>query len=225
MTEDKENEKESEPARARLLQAAADLFADEGYKAASVRRICEAAHVNVAMVNYYFHSKEELHLAAFDYARELARASAADVAAASAQAQQPAEEQLRLAIEALVSDMLRAGHASLFSRLVARELIEPTAAIHKLAERNVRPQHALFTGLVRGVVGPDMPAHMVQKCVFSVIGQVVFYARSRIVHELVVPEITYDDAGIASIARHIAAFSLAALDGLRRQHGATAVRA
>ena len=221
MTEDKENE----PARARILQAAADLFAEDGYKATSVRRICEAARVNVAMVNYYFHSKEELHLAAFDHARALARASAADVAAASAQAQLPPVEQLRLAIEALVSDMLRPGPASLFSRLVARELIEPTAAIHKLAERNVRPQHALFTQLIRGVVGTAMPGEVVQKCVFSVIGQAVFYARSRIVHELVVPEMTYDEAGIASIAQHIAAFSLAALDGLRREYDDAQVQA
>lgn len=222
MVMDMMDEKEGEPARARILQAAADLFAEDGYKATSVRRICEAARVNVAMVNYYFHSKEELHLAAFDHARALARASAADVAAASAQAQLPPVEQLRLAIEALVSDMLRPGPASLFSRLVARELIEPTAAIHKLAERNVRPQHALFTQLIRGVVGTGMPGEVVQKCVFSVIGQAVFYARSRTVHELVVPEITYDEAGIASIAQHVAAFSLAALDGLRRQHAAQA---
>lgn len=222
MVMDMMDEKEGEPARARILQAAADLFAEDGYKATSVRRICEAARVNVAMVNYYFHSKEELHLAAFDHARALARASAADVAAASAQAQLPPVEQLRLAIEALVSDMLRPGPASLFSRLVARELIEPTAAIHKLAERNVRPQHALFTQLIRGVVGAGMPGEVVQKCVFSVIGQAVFYARSRTVHELVVPEITYDEAGIASIAQHVAAFSLAALDGLRRQHAAQA---
>lgn len=222
MVMDMMDEKEGEPARARILQAAADLFAEDGYKATSVRRICEAARVNVAMVNYYFHSKEELHLAAFDHARALARASAADVAAASAQAQLPPVEQLRLAIEALASDMLRPGPASLFSRLVARELIEPTAAIHKLAERNVRPQHALFTQLIRGVVGAAMPGEVVQKCVFSVIGQAVFYARSRTVHELVVPEITYDEAGIASIAQHVAAFSLAALDGLRRQHAAQA---
>lgn len=218
MTNEKRSDKETEPARARILQVAASLFADDGYKLASVRKICEAAHVNVAMVNYYFHSKEELHLAAFDYARGLARASAADVAAASARAQLPPVQQLRLAIEALVSDMLRSGSASLFSRLVARELIEPTAAIHKLAERNVRPQHALFTSLIRGVVGDAMPADVVQKCVFSVIGQAVFYARSRIVHELVAPEITYDEAGTASIAQHVAAFSLAALDGLRRQY-------
>ena len=207
-----------EPARARILQTAAELFAEHGYAATSVRKICDAAHVNVAMVNYYFHSKEELHLAAFDHARELAGASAPTVAEASAAADLPPAEQLRLAIEALVSDMLRCGSATLFSRLVARELLEPTAAIHKLAERNVRPQHALFTSLIRGVTGPAMPADVVQKCVFSVIGQAVFYARSRIVHELVAPEITYDEAGIASIARHIAQFSLAALDGLRAQY-------
>ncbi|OFA03121.1 putative HTH-type transcriptional regulator YbiH [Janthinobacterium sp. HH107] len=213
---------EVETARTRILQAAVQLFADEGYKLASVRRICEAAHVNVAMVNYYFHGKEELYLAAFDHARELARASAADVAAASAQAQLPPVEQLRLAIESMVFDMLRPGAASLFSRLVARELIEPTSAIHMLADRDVRAHHALFTGLIRGVVGEAMPADVVQKCVFSVIGQAVFYARSRIVHELVAPEITYDETGTASIAQHVAAFSLAALDGLRRQYAVQA---
>ncbi|MGK5074774.1 CerR family C-terminal domain-containing protein [Janthinobacterium sp. ZB1P44] len=221
MKQEKESEKESEPARARILQAAVELFADDGYKLASVRRICEAAHVNVAMVNYYFHGKEELYLAAFDHARELARAAAAPEAGPAAPV--APVEQLRLAIQAMVFDMLRPGPASLFSRLVARELIEPTAAIHMLAERDVRAHHALFTGLIRGVVGQAMPADVVQKCVFSVIGQAVFYARSRIVHELVAPEITYDEAGTASIAQHVAAFSLAALDGLRRQHAAQAV--
>ncbi|MEX0141777.1 CerR family C-terminal domain-containing protein [Massilia sp. LMS1-1-1.1] len=222
MRQDKGNERESEPARTRILQAAVQLFADEGYKLASVRRICEAAHVNVAMVNYYFHGKEELYLAAFDHARALARASAAAAPDAGPAVAVTPVEQLRLAIEAMVCDMLRPGAASLFSRLVARELIEPTAAIHLLAERDVRAHHALFTGLIRGVVGEALPDDVVQKCVFSVIGQAVFYARSRIVHELVAPEITYYEAGTASIARHVAAFSLAALDGLCRQYAAQA---
>ncbi|MBR7632422.1 CerR family C-terminal domain-containing protein [Janthinobacterium lividum] len=213
---------EVETARARILQAAVQLFADEGYKLASVRRICEAAHVNVAMVNYYFHGKEELYLAAFDHARALARATAATAPGAGPAAAVAPVEQLRLAIEAMVFDMLRPGAASLFSRLVARELIEPTSAIHMLADRDVRAHHALFTGLIRGVVGEAMPADVLQKCVFSVIGQAVFYARSRIVHELVAPEITYDETGTASIAQHVAAFSLAALDGLRRQYAVQA---
>ncbi|OBV39642.1 CerR family C-terminal domain-containing protein [Janthinobacterium psychrotolerans] len=217
---EKNTEPAGEPARARILQTAAELFAEYGYASTSVRKICDAAQVNVAMVNYYFHSKEALHLAAFDHARELADASAPAVAAASAAAQVAPVEQLRLAIEALVSDMLRSGPASLFSRLVARELIEPTAAIHKLVERHVLPRETLFNALIRAVVGPAMPAEVVQKCVFSVVGQAVFYARSRVVHEIVAPEITYDQAGIAVIASHVAQFSLAALAGMRAQYTA-----
>ncbi|MFZ4878210.1 CerR family C-terminal domain-containing protein [Janthinobacterium sp. Mn2066] len=200
-------ENTAEPARQRILQAAVEMFVEHGYKAASVRKICEAAQVNVAMVNYYFHSKEELHLAAFDYARELAYVCDNADAAMSL----PPAEQLRLAIEELVCTMLRSGPSSLFVRLVARELIEPTAAIHRLAERHVLPQHAQFTRLIRGVVGPSWPDEVVQKCVFSVIGQVVFYARSRTVHDLVAPELRYDEAGIAAIAAHISRFTLAAL--------------
>src|SRR5450830_207738 len=198
-----------EPARLRILQTAVEMFVEHGYKATSVRKICEAAQVNVAMVNYYFKSKEELHLAAFDYARELAHVADSDAAMSL-----PPAEQLRLAIEELVCTMLRSGPSSLFARLVARELIEPTAALHRLAERHVLPQHAQFTRLIRGVVGPSWSAAVVQKCVFSVLGQVVFYARSRTVHDLVAPEITYDEAGITAIAAHISRFTLAALAGM-----------
>lgn len=205
---------EGEPARMRILQTAAELFAEHGYKATSVRKLCEAAQVNVAMVNYYFHSKEALHLAAFDHARTLAQPGDTDAATAALAPQQ----QLRLAIEELVSTMLRPGASSLFARLVARELIEPTAAIHRLAEHHVLPQHQQFTRLIRGVVGDAMPATVVRHCVLSVIGQVVFYARSRSVHELAAPDITYDEAGIGAIAGHIAAFTAAALEGLRRQY-------
>jgi len=204
-------EHDTEPARLRILQTAAELFADHGYKATSVRAICEGAHVNVAMVNYYFHSKEELHLAAFEHARLLAALVPDESAAGSPEAQ------LRQAISELVLTMLSSGPSSLFARLVARELVEPTAAMAQLAEQHVLPQHAQFTGLVRAVVGPGLPAAVVQKCVLSVIGQVVFYARSRSVHELVAPEITYDVAGLAAIAQHIADFTLAALAGLQVQ--------
>ena len=43
-----------------ILAAAEKLFALHGYDSASVRDICQEADVNVAMVNYYFGSKEGL---------------------------------------------------------------------------------------------------------------------------------------------------------------------
>lgn len=48
-------------AKARIMHAALCEFAVMGFDAATVRSICEAAGVNVAAVNYYFNSKENLY--------------------------------------------------------------------------------------------------------------------------------------------------------------------
>ena len=42
-----------------------EKFADRGFGPTSVREICEAADVNVAAVNYYFRSKEQLYREVF----------------------------------------------------------------------------------------------------------------------------------------------------------------
>lgn len=43
-----------------ILQAAEELFAGKGYEGTSVRDIAQKAAVNVAMISYYFGSKEKL---------------------------------------------------------------------------------------------------------------------------------------------------------------------
>lgn len=51
--------------RERILRAATELFARDGYRATGIRAICEAAGTNVAAVNYHFHSKENLYIEVF----------------------------------------------------------------------------------------------------------------------------------------------------------------
>ncbi len=46
--------------REHIMNIAIDLFALKGFEGASVRDIAKAADVNVAMINYYFGSKEKL---------------------------------------------------------------------------------------------------------------------------------------------------------------------
>ncbi len=43
-----------------ILQAAEKLFASEGFDGASIRSIAREANVNIAMISYYFGSKEKL---------------------------------------------------------------------------------------------------------------------------------------------------------------------
>lgn len=46
----------------KIIEVAKVLFADHGYEGTSVREIAKVADVNVASVNYYFSSKENLFL-------------------------------------------------------------------------------------------------------------------------------------------------------------------
>lgn len=48
-----------------IMEAAERLFADKGFDGSSVRDIAEAAGVNLAMISYYFGSKEKLMEAMF----------------------------------------------------------------------------------------------------------------------------------------------------------------
>ncbi len=50
-----------------ILETAERLFASKGFDGTSVRDIAEEAGVNLAMISYYFGSKEKLMEALFDY--------------------------------------------------------------------------------------------------------------------------------------------------------------
>jgi AcrR family transcriptional regulator len=57
----------------KILDAAEKLFSDNGFNGTSVRDIAEAADVNLAMISYYFGSKDKLLEAIFLYRGENTR--------------------------------------------------------------------------------------------------------------------------------------------------------
>ncbi|HEV7779859.1 MAG TPA: TetR family transcriptional regulator [Chitinophagaceae bacterium] len=53
-----------------IMEAAEKLFADKGFTGTSVRDIAESADINLAMISYYFGSKEKLFEAMFAHRSE-----------------------------------------------------------------------------------------------------------------------------------------------------------
>ena len=47
--------------KSRLLDTAATLFAENGYRGASVRRICDLARANPGAISYHFGGKKQLY--------------------------------------------------------------------------------------------------------------------------------------------------------------------
>jgi AcrR family transcriptional regulator len=59
--------------RTHIIETAMNLFAGKGYEGTSIRDIAEKASVNLAMVNYYFGSKEKLFEKIVEYKSSVTR--------------------------------------------------------------------------------------------------------------------------------------------------------
>jgi len=92
----------SRDTRQRLLEAAGEVFAERGFRDATVQEICRRAEANIAAVNYHFADKEQLYRAVIQYAE----ACAVDSHPAAIAPDTPAEKRLRAHIEQS-ADLLR----------------------------------------------------------------------------------------------------------------------
>jgi AcrR family transcriptional regulator len=194
--------------RQRLLEAAGEVFAQEGFRSATVRDICRRAGANVAAVKYHFGDKQKLYSAAVHYAHDCAKRFPVDEGIGP---DPTARQRLEGFVRAMLMGVLEPGRPAWHAKLMAREMIEPTAVLQKIAEQGVKPRLQLLSGIIRSVVGPDVPDVVVRRCARSVVGQTLFYHFARPMLERVFPDERLDASAIDSLAAHIADFSLGGL--------------
>jgi AcrR family transcriptional regulator len=197
--------------RRRLLEAAAGVFAEEGFRRATIQAICRRARANIAAAHYHFGDKAGLYAAVFSYAEQRADE---ETRAAVAPDGAPAAARLQAHVTAFLSRLLDPGRPAWMARLIAREMIEPTRALDRLVRRRMRANHEQLSAIIRELLGRGADKHTVRFCTLSVIAQCVFYRNSAPVVERLYPDIVAS-RDITRIAEHVTRFSLAAIRGLR----------
>jgi len=200
--------------RERLLKAAAQLFADRGFKKVTVRDICRTARANVAAVNYHFGDKGGLYREVLQLAIETMR-STTD-AARSAGRGLPAEDRLREYIRVSLCRAANSSGSQWISRLIYREMNDPTPAFDTLVEQGIRPRLDDLSAIVAEMLGcaPDHPR--VLQCVTSIHAQWMLFVPNPIGSRLR-PKVLGRSDDAVQMAAHIAEFSLA---GIRAVAGA-----
>ena len=141
--------------RERIVAAAGEVFAEHGFRAATVRQITERAGVNLAAVNYHFRDKAELYAQVLQQAHGAATRLGQLTAAARA-GLSPAER-LRLYVGTFLHYLLDPDRPAWHVRVRARELADPTPALDRLVDEGIRPMSAALCDILRDLTGPELP--------------------------------------------------------------------
>jgi AcrR family transcriptional regulator len=193
----------------RLLAAAGEIFAEHGYRAATIRQICEKAGANLAAVNYHFGDKEGLYMAVL---RSVPSAQAEKYPSnVGLPAKAGAEQKLRAYIRSLLHRVFDEGRPGWHAKIIAREMIEPTRAFDALVEEAARPVHNELASIVRELLGSATTDESVRLCTLSILSQCVYYHHARTVLRRLYPEQKNGADDIERLVAHIAEFSLGAL--------------
>lgn len=99
------------------MEAAELLFAEQGFNGTSVRDISEKAHVNLAMISYYFGSKEKLLESLFQYRGEATKLTLESILSKTGIS---SLEKVFMLIEMYMDKMFR---QQCFHRIMAREQV------------------------------------------------------------------------------------------------------
>ncbi|MBI5439482.1 MAG: CerR family C-terminal domain-containing protein [Nitrosomonadales bacterium] len=200
----------SEQTRSRLLNAAREAFSQQGFQGTTVREICRRAETNVASVNYHFGSKDGLLAEALNFGQLKA------LQIANVKAGKNPEMRLHLFIRDFMLMLLDEKTPSSQCRIMARELADPTPALDKIVREAIAPLHKFLGELVREILdnnagGEKTSEAELRRCVYSILGQCLFYHHSHPVLQRLHPKLRYDGKEIEAIADHIADFSLAGI--------------
>jgi AcrR family transcriptional regulator len=195
--------------RRRLLEAALEVFAREGFRGATIAQICRRAGTNVAAAHYHFGDKERLYAAVFEHAERSARPDPSPEPAAG----DGPEARLRAHVTSFLRRLLDPRRPAWMAQLLAHELVDPTLALDRLVRRRMRANHEQIAEIVRELA-PGAAPEAVRLATLSIVAQCVFYRNSAAIVSRLYPDL--DPAReVDRLADHVTRFSLAGIASLR----------
>jgi len=153
-----------------VLESGCKLFASKGFRDTTVQQVCRAARANVAAVNYYFGTKENLYHEAWRHAEHLM-----EKAHDSGESDDVSREAwVRGHIRARVESIFDEGPGGWFPRIIRREMADPTPMAPTLRSEFLVPRRKKMEAVVRAMLGPGATEQEVRCCGINMLSLYVF---------------------------------------------------
>jgi len=166
-------------ARDRIMRAAEALFAEHGFEATSVGEIALRAHVNRALLYYYFDHKDDLYHQLLQEGVEKLRAMVASVIHTT--------DSAREAVRAFLQGYLQIAHDNPgLLRIVYREIVgtrQGDEQSKQLVQQFIQTIGQLEVVMQRGIKSGELVYHDTAKSIFMLLGMTnVFVTLSYLEH-------------------------------------------
>jgi AcrR family transcriptional regulator len=204
-----DNKKTTSKTRNAIMEAAGEIFAEEGYPKATVRNICRQAGANIAAINYHYGDKKGLYLAVLKHYQELSFQTYPPNL--GIEKTQSPEEKLKAFIRSFLMRIMDDGRPAWFGKLLAREFTEPTWAFDILVEETIRPSFEILTSIVAAILSKGAKEREVRLCSMSIVGQCLYFRHSHPVISRLFPGEVFGPKQIDELTEHINLFSLRGL--------------
>lgn len=211
-----ENEKCADSTKQRILMEAGPIFASKGFRATTVREICDRAKVNLASINYYFGDKQQLYTEAVVLAREM---RVQQVPYPTWDQTTLPEQKLADFVTLLLKRLVAMQTEPWQVRLLMREILQPTETCKHMVEEYFRPFFEALCSVVDDLVGSRLPDHQRSQIGFSIIGQCLYYRFSADMTSMMIGEEEFSEHfDLDGLASHITEFSLGAIKQIKQKN-------
>ena len=200
----------------RILVAACKIFVEKGYRDATHAEICRHAKTNIAAINYYFSSKENLYRSVFEHlTRKLDDIYPLD---GGLEPLAPPEKRLHAFIHAHLSRMFDPEHLGDLHRIRMSEMFDPTGLLEDLLEQRLAHDRQYVQNVLREILGPKAKQRDIDWCELSIVGQCFMAAPGPMGKGPGPRDIFLLKPGkVDLLADHILSFSLAGIEAISRK--------
>lgn len=206
------------PTKERILESAARIFGQKGFKDTTIRMIAKTAQVNIAAVNYHFQGKEGLYGAVLEnvFHTGFTRFPPMLEAGADADPKQRLRGFIRGMFYRLQSREGWGGMAGQ-GRLIARELLDPSPAFASILDKYVKPHKDLLLTIIVDIMQIHPGLEKLMPCAISIIGQCIYYALASTVIRTVFADSVPTEENLDQLADSVWLFSLGGIARIKEE--------
>ena len=202
-----------ETTQQKLIKAAIKVFAEKGFRDATVRQICkQAGTANINAVNYYFGSKEQLYKKIL----ELIFAEYDKQAPEDFPDKTP-EKQLEIYISTFCKILYQKDESeSDTTAILIEEFTKPSPFLGEIVDAFNRPRVKRHLKMFKDLLGHGATDDMARDCLVSVSGQLLYYSFARPVFTRLFPDY-FTENSHEQWAAHVFKFTMGGIEAYKRE--------